>query len=138
MPASIRLQQDHLITRRVRSMLDAAPLPSGLSSAQVHEGVDDDVIGYGMHGSVVRMARIDATAELVAVKLRRTDDAGAAAAAAPFGMRLVHENVVRVRQIVKTETISFEVLELAKGGELFDKIIENEYFSEKESAKIFK
>jgi hypothetical protein len=27
---------------------------------------------------------------------------------------------------------------LCKGGELFDKIIEKEYFSEKEAAKIFK
>jgi hypothetical protein len=30
------------------------------------------------------------------------------------------------------------VTELCKGGELFDKIIEKEFFSEKEAAKIFK
>ena len=30
------------------------------------------------------------------------------------------------------------VTEICKGGELFDRIIENEFFSEKESAKIFK
>ena len=30
------------------------------------------------------------------------------------------------------------VTEICRGGELFDRIIENEYFSEAESAKIFK
>lgn len=30
------------------------------------------------------------------------------------------------------------ITELCKGGELFDKIIEEEFFSEKESARLFK
>lgn len=30
------------------------------------------------------------------------------------------------------------VTEICRGGELFDRIIENEFFSEKDSAKIFK
>jgi calcium-dependent protein kinase len=46
--------------------------------------------------------------------------------------------VLKLYEYFEDDNNVYLVTEICKGGELFDKIIENEYFSEKESARIFK
>ena len=49
-----------------------------------------------------------------------------------------HPNILKLYEYFEDDKNVYLVTELCKGGELFDKIIEKEYFSEKEAAKIFK
>ena len=51
---------------------------------------------------------------------------------------LDHPNVLKLFEYFEDEKNVYLVTEICRGGELFDRIIENEYFSEKMSAKIFK
>ena len=49
-----------------------------------------------------------------------------------------HPNILKLYEYFEDDKNVYLVTELCKGGELFDKIIEKEYFSEKEAAKVFK
>lgn len=51
--------------------------------------------------------------------------------------KLKHPNIVSVIEIIDTPKNLYIVLELAKGGELFDRIMEKEKFSEDEAKKLF-
>jgi calcium-dependent protein kinase len=46
--------------------------------------------------------------------------------------------VLKLYEYFEDDKNVYLITELCKGGELFDKIIEEEYFSEKYAAKIFK
>jgi len=46
--------------------------------------------------------------------------------------------VLKLYEYFEDDKNIYLVTELCRGGELFDKIIEEEYFSEKTSARIFK
>jgi len=52
--------------------------------------------------------------------------------------KLDHPNVLKLYEYFEDDKNVYLITELCKGGELFDKIIEEEYFSEKYAAKIFK
>ena len=52
--------------------------------------------------------------------------------------QLDHPNVLKLFEYFEDDKNVYLVTEICRGGELFDRIIENEFFSEKESAKIFK
>ena len=52
--------------------------------------------------------------------------------------KLDHPNVLKLFEYFDEEKDIYLVTERCKGGELFDRIVENEFFSEYEAAKIFK
>ena len=51
---------------------------------------------------------------------------------------LDHPNIVKIFEYFEDEKNVYLVTEACRGGELFDRIIENEFFSEQEAARIFK
>lgn len=46
--------------------------------------------------------------------------------------------MLKLYEYFEDEKNVYLITEACRGGELFDRIIENEFFSEKEAAKIFK
>ncbi|KAJ3599444.1 hypothetical protein NHX12_033407 [Muraenolepis orangiensis] len=53
-------------------------------------------------------------------------------------LRLSHPNIIRLKEIFETETNITLVLELVTGGELFDRIVERGYYSERDAAHVIK
>jgi serine/threonine protein kinase len=53
-------------------------------------------------------------------------------------MRLDHPNVVKIYQVLDSETECYVVMEYAPGGELMSKITKNTKFSEDEARKYFR
>ncbi|KAM3875682.1 calcium/calmodulin-dependent protein kinase type IV [Diretmus argenteus] len=53
-------------------------------------------------------------------------------------LRLSHPNIIRLKEIFETETDIALVLELVTGGELFDRIVERGYYSERDAAHVIK
>ncbi|XP_059923237.1 calcium/calmodulin-dependent protein kinase type IV [Gadus macrocephalus] len=51
-------------------------------------------------------------------------------------LRLSHPNIIRLKEIFETETNITLVLELVTGGELFDRIVERGYYSERDAAHV--
>ncbi|XP_030640876.1 calcium/calmodulin-dependent protein kinase type IV [Chanos chanos] len=53
-------------------------------------------------------------------------------------LRLSHPNIIRLKEIFETETDISLILELVTGGELFDRIVERGYYSERDAAHVIK
>ncbi|KAM4628703.1 calcium/calmodulin-dependent protein kinase type IV isoform 1-T1 [Polymixia lowei] len=53
-------------------------------------------------------------------------------------LRLSHPNIIRLKEIFETEADIALVLELVTGGELFDRIVERGYYSERDAAHVIK
>ncbi|KAJ8277475.1 hypothetical protein GJAV_G00075560 [Gymnothorax javanicus] len=53
-------------------------------------------------------------------------------------LRLSHPNIIRLKEIFETETEIALILELVTGGELFDRIVERGYYSERDAAHVIK
>ena len=49
-----------------------------------------------------------------------------------------HPNIVRVHEYFENEGISFIVMEFMEGGELFDRIVEYEHYTEKQASDSFR
>ena len=85
------------------------------------DAAKSDILGIGMSGGVIRSARVDATGELVAVKVIPRS----MAMARPTLPR-PHENILNVRSIMNVGDFSFEIRELAACGELFNMLVEHD------------
>lgn len=51
---------------------------------------------------------------------------------------LDHPNVLKLYEYFEEEKDVYLITEICEGGELFDRIIEKEFFTEQEAAKCFK
>ncbi|XP_051929963.1 calcium/calmodulin-dependent protein kinase type IV [Hippocampus zosterae] len=53
-------------------------------------------------------------------------------------LRLSHPNIIQLKEIFETDTDIALILELVTGGELFDRIVERGYYSERDAAHVIK
>ncbi|KAK3561671.1 hypothetical protein QTP86_012487 [Hemibagrus guttatus] len=53
-------------------------------------------------------------------------------------LRISHPNIIRLKEIFETKTEISLILELVTGGELFDRIVESGYYSERDAAHVIK
>lgn len=98
-------------------------------------------LGSGASG-VVLLGRVRATGEGVAVKIidktRRIRDRATALEAlqreSSILAKLKHPHIVGIHAYVDTETAAYFVIELMRGGELFDKIVELGSYTERDAA----
>jgi len=52
--------------------------------------------------------------------------------------KLDHPNIIKLYEYFIDEENIYIVTEICRGGELFDRIVEHEFFSELQAAKIFR
>jgi calcium/calmodulin-dependent protein kinase I len=98
----------------------------------------DKVLGEGSF-AVVRKGIKKTTNEEVAVKIidktnLESDDQYALQSEVDILSQIDHPNIVKLHEIYDEKTRFNMVMELMTGGELFDRIVEKEHYSEKEAA----
>lgn len=98
----------------------------------------EDELGAGSF-AVVRSGVSKSTGEEVAIKIidrkeMQEDDEVALRTEVEILSGLDHPNVVKMHEVFDEEDYLYIVLELMSGGELFDRIVEKESYSEKEAA----
>jgi len=95
-------------------------------------------LGEGSFG-IVRKAVKKSTNEEYAIKLLEKakmdmDDLYALSAEVEILSQIDHPNVVKLYEVYEDNSKFYMVFELMTGGELFDRIVEKEHYSEKEAA----
>ncbi|CAD8080235.1 unnamed protein product [Paramecium primaurelia] len=98
----------------------------------------EKTLGEGAFG-VVKRAVKKSTGEQFAVKIINkenlsNDDLLALQTEVEILTQIDHPNVVKLYEIYEDDTYFYMVLELMTGGELFERIVEKDHFSEKEAA----
>ncbi|XP_033019882.1 calcium/calmodulin-dependent protein kinase type IV isoform X2 [Lacerta agilis] len=89
--------------------------------------------------SIVYRCRQKGTQKPFAVKiLKKTVDKKIVRTEIGVLLRLSHPNIIRLKEIFETPTEISLVLELVTGGELFDRIVEKGYYSERDAADAVK
>jgi calcium/calmodulin-dependent protein kinase I len=96
-------------------------------------------LGAGIHASVKR-GRNKKTKELVAVKCIDKDNMKPKQLDREIQIlsSLSHPNVISLKDVFEDVKYVYLVLELVEGGELFDKIVKDGAFSEKDAAKLIR
>lgn len=99
-------------------------------------------LGKGAY-SVVREARDRSSGELFAVKCMAKksltkEDRRAVNGEVSILMSLDHPNIIKVFGVYEDDASVFIVTELLRGGELFDRIVQHEYYSEGMAARVVK
>ncbi|XP_071794131.1 calcium/calmodulin-dependent protein kinase type IV-like [Asterias amurensis] len=95
-------------------------------------------LGRGATSVVLRCTQVG-TDKTYAVKIiKKTVDQKVVKAETDILLKLQHPNIIKLKEIFETEDNLFLVLELVTGGELFDRIVAQGYFSEKDAANVVK
>lgn len=99
-------------------------------------------LGSG-HTAQVRLAKIVATGESVAIKVIKKPKEECKLKAMlevekDILRRIKHPNLVSVVEIIETADVLYIVMELVEGGDLFDMIVKHEFFSEVDAQRITK
>lgn len=98
----------------------------------------DKVLGEGSF-AVVRKGIKKTTGEEVAIKIidksnLETDDQIALQLEVEILSKIDHPNIVKLYEVYDEKSKFYMVMELMTGGELFDRIVEKEHYSEKEAS----
>ncbi|CAD8087970.1 unnamed protein product [Paramecium sonneborni] len=98
----------------------------------------EKTLGEGAFG-VVKRAKKKSNGEMYAVKIINKDnlsneDLQALQTEVEILTQIDHPNVVKLYEIYEDDTNFYMVLELMTGGELFERIVEKDHYSEKEAA----
>uniref|UniRef100_A0A8C5D507 Calcium/calmodulin-dependent protein kinase type IV n=1 Tax=Gouania willdenowi TaxID=441366 RepID=A0A8C5D507_GOUWI len=89
--------------------------------------------------SIVYRCEQKETQKLYAIKvLKKTIDKKIVRTEIGVLLRLSHPNIIQLKEIFETDTDIALVLELVTGGELFDRIVERGYYSERDAAHVIK
>ncbi|ODM92777.1 Calcium/calmodulin-dependent protein kinase type IV [Orchesella cincta] len=101
--------------------------------------VVDTVMGKGVTSTVYR-CKNKATGEFCAAKVIEKMGQGkrkkVISCEIEALLKLDHQNIIKMKDIFESPTEVYIVLELAVGGELFDRIVKKGHYSEKEAAKV--
>ncbi|KAL6044895.1 Calcium/calmodulin-dependent protein kinase type IV [Balamuthia mandrillaris] len=101
-----------------------------------------DVLGRGNY-SVVKLGVNKESGKRVAVKMIDKKDAGAKAlkmieTEVQILSTLSHPNIVKLQAVYETETHYHLVMDLISGGELFDRIVQLQHYSEKHASTLIR
>lgn len=97
------------------------------------------VLGQGSFATV-RLATNKSDGSKWAIKVIKRaslapDDEAALATEISIMERAVHPNIIRLKEVFDTPNHVYLVMEVMTGGELFDRIVEKEHYTEKEAKK---
>ncbi|XP_062868409.1 calcium/calmodulin-dependent protein kinase type IV [Trichomycterus rosablanca] len=95
-------------------------------------------LGRGATSVVYRCKEKQAEKPYAAKVLKKTIDKKIVRTEIGVLLRLSHPNIIRLKEIFETETEISLILELVTGGELFDRIVERGYYSERDAAHVIK
>ena len=140
------------IRERVLGTREKSVAPShseiNVSSSQIARHVEDTYvighqIGSGMCGTV-HICVERATGTHCAVKIIDTKKFALTPGLSPADLReeammmlkLDHPNIIRIKDTFETENVIFIVMELVRGGDLFDRIVQKGKYSEEDARKV--
>jgi serine/threonine protein kinase len=136
------------IRERVAATREKSRAPSHSQLAPCSRHVEDvyvigDQIGSGMCG-IVHLCIERATGLHCAVKIIDTKKFALSPGLTPADLReeaammmtLDHPNIIRIKDTFETDNIIFIVMELVRGGDLFDRIVEKGKYKEDEAREV--
>ncbi|XP_078678374.1 calcium/calmodulin-dependent protein kinase type IV-like [Branchiostoma floridae x Branchiostoma belcheri] len=92
-------------------------------------------IGHGATSVVYRCEQLGTKLPFAVKRIKKTTDKKIIRAEVGILLRLKHPNIIQLREIFETASELYLVLELVTGGELFERIIQKGYYSEKDAAE---
>ncbi|XP_032297100.1 calcium/calmodulin-dependent protein kinase type IV isoform X1 [Coturnix japonica] len=95
-------------------------------------------LGRGATSIVYRCRQKGTQKQYAIKKLKKTIDKKIVRTEIGVLLRLSHPNIIKLKEIFETPTDISLVLELVTGGELFDRIVEKGYYSERDAADAVK
>jgi calcium/calmodulin-dependent protein kinase I len=102
----------------------------------------EEILGRGSFGKVCRCVHKSTKAEFAVKMIKKRYVDPKALAKIKDEVRILemihHPNVVRLEEVYESEDCLFIVLELLRGGELFDRIAKKKSFSEYEAAQVIR
>jgi len=115
-----------------------AKLPDPTDDINTHYKITNKILGQG-YFAVVKVGKDLKTNEEVAVKFVKkslVEREETLANEIDILGSIVHPNVVQLRAIFDTEETLFIVMDLMKGGELYEEIVKRKTFTEKDASRI--
>lgn len=102
----------------------------------------DITLGKGAFGEVCKIINKDNGEEFACKVMNKSElqpeDMLAIQSEVEILIQLDHPNVVKLHEVWEDKTKFYMVMELMTGGELFDRIVERDHFSEKEASDIIR
>eukprot|EP01104_Vermistella_antarctica_P007727 TRINITY_DN1895_c0_g1_i1.p1 TRINITY_DN1895_c0_g1~~TRINITY_DN1895_c0_g1_i1.p1 ORF type:complete len:542 (-),score=168.93 TRINITY_DN1895_c0_g1_i1:184-1809(-) len=98
-----------------------------------------EVLGEGAYSVVQRVTRLSDGKELaVKVMSKWTHDPMVINAEIEVLQSIDHENLITLHEVIETANSYYLVMDLVAGGELFDDLLENEYYGEADAGDIIR